>query len=58
MKEYPDAGHAFRQRPRPADVPILFVVMGKFAGGGGYHDPSAQDARRRIVPFFNTHLNA
>jgi len=38
-------------------VPILFVVMGKFAGGG-YYEPSAQDARRRIVSFFNTHLKA
>ncbi len=57
VKEYPDVGHAFLNDHDPADVPILFVVMGKFAGGG-YHEPSAQDARRRIVSFFNTHLNA
>ncbi len=57
VKEYPDAGHAFLNNHDPADVPILFVVMGKFAGGG-YHEPSAQDARRRIVSFFNTHLKA
>jgi carboxymethylenebutenolidase len=57
VKEYPDAGHAFLNDHDPADVPILFVVMGKFAGGG-YHEPSAQDARRRIVSFFNTHLTA
>ena len=57
VKEYPDAGHAFLNDHDPADVPILFVVMGKF-GGGGYHEPSAQDARRRIVSFFNTHLKA
>jgi hypothetical protein len=30
--------------------------MGKFAGPSGYHEPSAQDARRRIVRFFSTHL--
>jgi len=24
--------------------------------GIGYHEPSAQDARRRIISFFNTHL--
>ncbi len=57
VKKYPDAGHAFLNDHDPADVPILFVVMGKFAGGG-YHEPSAEDARRRIVSFFNTHLKA
>ena len=56
VKEYPEAGHAFLNDHDPADVPILFAVMGKFAGGGGYHEPSAQDARRRILSFFNTHL--
>jgi hypothetical protein len=25
-------------------------------GGGGYHDASARDARRRIVGFFDRHL--
>jgi hypothetical protein len=25
-------------------------------GGGGYHEPSAQDARRRILAFFDRHL--
>ncbi len=59
VKEYPDAGHAFLNDHDPADVPILFLVTGKlFAGGSGYHEPSAQDARRRIVSFFNAHLKA
>jgi carboxymethylenebutenolidase len=58
VKEYPDAEHAFLNDHDPADVPLLFVVMGKFAGGSGYHEPSAQDARRRIVSFFSTHLKA
>jgi hypothetical protein len=36
---------------------LLFAVMGKLAPGvAGYHEPSAQDARRRIVSFFDTHL--
>jgi hypothetical protein len=26
--------------------------------GIGYHQPSAQDARRRIIAFFDTHLNS
>jgi carboxymethylenebutenolidase len=36
--------------------PFIFVVMGRFAGPSGYHEPSAQDARRRIVTFFRAHL--
>ena len=58
MKEYAEAGHGFLNNHDPADMPILFAVMGKFAGGGGYHEPSAQDARRRILSFFDTHLKA
>jgi hypothetical protein len=26
--------------------------------GIGYHEPSARDARRRIIAFFDTHLKA
>ncbi len=57
VKEYPDAGHAFLNDHDPADVPFLFVVMSKFAGGGGYPGPSA-DARGRIVSFFDVHLSS
>jgi carboxymethylenebutenolidase len=58
IKEYPDAGHAFLNDHEHAGDPnpLLFVVMGKFAGPEGYHEPSAQDSRRRIVSFFRTHL--
>jgi carboxymethylenebutenolidase len=52
-KEYPDAGHAFLSHHDRADVPLLFVVMGKISGAK-YHEPSAQDTRRRIVSFFNS----
>ncbi len=34
---------------------VLFKMMKVI--GIGYHGPSAQDARRRIVAFFNTHLS-
>ena len=51
VKEYPDAGHSFLNDHDSA----LFAVMGKVIGGG-YHEPSAQDARRRIVSFFDEHL--
>jgi len=57
VKEYPDAGHAFLNDHHRAEVPTLFAVMGKLTGAG-YHEPSAQDARRRIVAFFNTHLKS
>jgi len=58
VKEYPDAGHAFLNDHEDAHdkTPLLFAIMGKFASGDGYHDPSAQDARRRIAAFFTTYL--
>ena len=51
VTEYPDAGHSFLNDHDSA----LFAVMGKVIGGG-YHEPSAHDARRRIVSFFDEHL--
>ena len=57
VKEYPDAGHSFLNDHHRAEVPTLFAVMGKLTGAG-YHEPSAQDARRRIVSFFNRHLKS
>lgn len=59
IKEYPNAGHAFLNNHAGAGdpSPFIFVVMGVFAGSSDYHEPSAQDARRRIVSFFNAHLS-
>jgi carboxymethylenebutenolidase len=51
VKEYPDAGHSFLNNHDT----VLFKVVGALMGGG-YHEPSAQDARRRIVSFFDRHL--
>ena len=51
VKEYPDAGHSFLNDHDSR----MFAVAGALMGGG-YHDPSAQDARRRIVAFFDRHL--
>ncbi len=59
VKEYPDAGHAFMDNHDPADFSKAFaVVMMNFSRlmGMGYHEPSAQDARGRIVAFFDEHL--
>jgi carboxymethylenebutenolidase len=55
MKVYPQAGHSFLNNHDPAEVPTLFVIMARLMGTG-YHEPSAQDARRRIISFFNKHL--
>ena len=52
VKEYPDAGHSFLNDHRD----LLFRMMS--VAGIGYHEPSAQDARRRIVSFFDTHLKS
>lgn len=58
VKEHPDAGHGFlNDHERAGDrTPLLFMVMGKFAWPSGYHQPSANDARRRIVAFFDEQL--
>jgi len=55
VKEYSDAGHSFLNDHNRAEVPFLFVLMGKITGAG-YHDAAARDARGRIVSFFNKHL--
>jgi carboxymethylenebutenolidase len=51
VKEYPDAGHSFLNDHDSA----LFAVMGRLIGGG-YDESATQDARRRIVSFFDKHL--
>ncbi len=60
VKEYPQAGHEFLNDHEGAGdkAPVLFAVLGRFMPGSGYHEASAQDARRRILAFFSTHLHA
>jgi carboxymethylenebutenolidase len=55
VKEYSGAGHGFLNDHDPRDLPKLFAVMAKLAGTD-YHEPAAQDARHRIVAFFDAHL--
>lgn len=52
VKEYPDAGHSFLNNHQNLLFKMMKVV------GIGYHEPSAQDARRRIIAFFDTHLKS
>jgi carboxymethylenebutenolidase len=60
VKEYPEAGHGFINDHDGAGdkTPLLLAVLGKLSPGAGYHEASAQDARRRIVAFFDAHLKA
>jgi len=55
VKEYPDAGHSFLNDHDPADASLVMVVLARLTGSR-YHEPSAQDARRRIITFFDQHL--
>jgi carboxymethylenebutenolidase len=58
IRTYPDAGHAFLNDHDPADVPPVMAVLGRLAGGTDtYHEPSARDARARILAFFDRHLS-
>jgi carboxymethylenebutenolidase len=60
VKEYGGAGHGFINDHDGAGdkMPLLFAVFGRLAPGMGYHEASAQDARRRIIAFFDAHLKA
>jgi carboxymethylenebutenolidase len=55
IKVYPDTGHAFLNDPDPAEVPRWALVAGALTNTR-YHEPSARDARARIVAFFDAHL--
>ena len=52
VKEYPDAGHAFLNDHHDTLSRLMRIAA------IGYHEPSAQDPRRRIASFFNAHLGA
>jgi len=60
VKEYPEAGHEFLNDHEGAGdkAPALFAVLGRLSSGVGYHEASAQDARRRILAFFDAHLRS
>jgi carboxymethylenebutenolidase len=55
IKVYPEAGHGFLNDHDPAELPIWVKAIAKLAAAE-LHEPSARDARRRIVDFFDTHL--
>ena len=55
IKLYPGVGHGFLNDHDPADLPLWVRAVAKLAAAD-YHEPSARDARRRIIAFFDTHL--
>jgi len=55
IKVYADAGHSFLNDHDPAEVSTIFKVLAKLSGSQ-FHAPSARDARRRIIAFFDEHL--
>lgn len=55
VRLYDDAGHSFLNNHDREDVPGVFRLFMRF-GSTGFHEPSAIDARRRIVAFFRKHL--
>lgn len=56
IKVYPGAGHGFLNQHRESDLTFGDKLLAKLAAAG-YHEPSAQDARRRILAFFRKHLS-
>jgi carboxymethylenebutenolidase len=57
IKVYPDAGHGFLNDHDPAELPLWVKAIAKLTAAG-YHEPSARDARRRILAFFDAHLKS
>jgi len=59
IKEYPSAGHGFLNDHEKAGdrMPFMFKLTSRLMANGP-HEESAQDARQRIVSFFDTHLRA
>ncbi len=57
IKVYPNAGHGFLNDHDPAELPLWVKAIAKLAAAD-YHEPSARDARRRIIDFFDVHLKS
>lgn len=55
IKVYPDAGHGFINDHPRSETPGWALVMGALSRTA-YHEPSARDARARILVFFAEHL--
>jgi carboxymethylenebutenolidase len=59
IKVYRDASHMFMNDNDPAAFAWWMVVADRLTrSGSAFHEPSASDARRRIVDFFDRHIKA
>jgi carboxymethylenebutenolidase len=56
LKLYPDVGHGFLNDHDPAELPVWVKALAKLSAAD-YHEPSARDARQRIIAFFGDHLS-
>ncbi len=57
VKVYPDAGHGFMNDHPRAETPRWALVLGRLSRTS-YHESSAHDARKRILAFFDRHLQS
>lgn len=55
VTEYAQAGHSFLNDHDPHEFNALVALLARISNSR-YHEPSARDARGRIVAFFDTHL--
>lgn len=55
VKVYPGVGHGFMNDPDPADETLFLRFLSRVSGTR-YDEAATQDARRRIVAFFDTYL--
>jgi carboxymethylenebutenolidase len=55
VKEYPEAGHSFLNDHDPSEFNHLVVWLARLSNSG-FHEASANDARRRILAFFDQYL--
>jgi carboxymethylenebutenolidase len=57
VKVYPGAGHGFLNDHDPGELPLWIRALARLVNAR-YDEPSASDARRRIVDFFDVHLKS
>lgn len=59
IKVYPEAAHSFLNDHDRAGVPSWAVAIDKLSfSHSGFHEASADDARRRVVRFFDARLKS
>ena len=56
VQEYADVGHGFLNDHRGDQMPVVVTLVTRFMRGADAQGPSAEDARRRILAFFERHL--